>query len=145
MLGILFFTLVNSVLVANLLVSGTFLSTVFILFSTSVVLLLKVLVGNNEVILDFAAKLVISGIFLFTLSILSSRSLTSFSNLLYNTKFEVSIFSNLVFSREKSNFLTVSFFTTLLNLAKSSGTVFSLSVSIVSTLVFKAAKFVFNA
>ena len=78
MLGILFSTLVNSVLVAKLLVSGIFPSTVFILFSTSVILRLKIFVGNNEVILDFVAKLVISGIFSFTLSILSSRSLTSF-------------------------------------------------------------------
>ena len=107
MLGILFSTLVNSILVAKLLVSGAFPSTVFILFSTSVILLLKVLVGNNEVILDFVAKLVISGIFSFTLPIFSSRSLTSFSNLLFNTKFEVSILSTLVFSGEKSTFLTV--------------------------------------
>ena len=115
MLSILFSTLVNSVLVAKLLVSGIFPSTVSILFSTSVILLLKVLLSNNEVILDFVAKLVISGTFLFTLSILSSRSLTSFSNFLFNTKFEVSILSTLVFSGEKSIFLTVSFFTTLLN------------------------------
>ena len=48
MLGILFSTLVNSILVAKLLVSGIFQSTVFILFSASVILPLKVVVGNNE-------------------------------------------------------------------------------------------------
>ena len=90
MLGILFSTLANSVLVAKLLVSGIFPSTVFILFSTSVILLLKVLVGNNEVILDFVAKLVISGTFSFTLPISSSRSLTSFSIyfLIQNLKYQ---------------------------------------------------------
>ena len=44
-----------------------------------------------------------------------------------------------------SVFLTTSFFTTLLNLAKSTGTVFNLSTSILSTSVFKLARFVFDA
>ena len=46
--------------------------------------------------------------------------------------------STLVFSGVNPVFLTVSFFTTLLNLAKSSGTVFNLLVSILPTSVFKA-------
>ena len=42
-------------------------------------------------------------------------------------------------------FLTTSVFTTLLNLLKSTGTVANLSISNLSTSVFKLAKFVFNA
>ena len=44
-----------------------------------------------------------------------------------------------------SVFLATSFFTTLFNLDKSIGTVFNLSTSILSTSVFKLARFVFNA
>ena len=43
-----------------------------------------------------------------------------------------------------SVFLITPFFTTLDNLLKSTGTIFSLSVSNISTSVFKLAKFVFN-
>ena len=44
-----------------------------------------------------------------------------------------------------SVFFITSFLTTLLNLARSTGTVFNLSVSILSTSVFKLAKFDFSA
>ena len=44
-----------------------------------------------------------------------------------------------------TSFLTTSFFTTLLNLLKSVGMGFNLSISNLSTLVFKLTKFVFNA
>ena len=44
-----------------------------------------------------------------------------------------------------SVFLTTTFLTTLLNLAKSTGTVFNLPASILSTSVFKLAKFDFIA
>ena len=44
-----------------------------------------------------------------------------------------------------SVFLITSFFTTLLNLLKSVGTGTNLSISNLSTSVFKLAKFVFNA
>ena len=42
-------------------------------------------------------------------------------------------------------FLTTSFFTTLLSLLKSTGTVANLSISNLSTSVFKLDRFVFNA
>ena len=51
------------------------------------------------------------------------------------------LLTNLIYSVS----LITSFFTTLDNLLKSTGTVFSLSVSNVSTSVFKLAKFVFDA
>ena len=95
--------------------------------------------------LDFVANPLISGIFFSTLSILSSRSLVSVVNLVLVTKPEVSIASILFFKVLYSIFLTTSFLTTLLNLARSLGTVFNLSVSMLSTSVFKAAKLVFNA
>ena len=44
-----------------------------------------------------------------------------------------------------SVFLTTSSLSTLLNLARSTGTVFNLSASILSTSVFKIAKFDFSA
>ena len=43
-----------------------------------------------------------------------------------------------------SIFLTTSFLTTLLNLARSTGTVFNFLASILSTSVFKLAKFDFS-
>ena len=101
--------------------------------------------GNNEVILDFVAKSVKSGILLSTFVILPSISLTSVLKVRFNNNVLVSILSTLFFNEEYSVFLTVSFFTTLLNLAKSVGTVFNLPTSILSTSVFKAAKFVLDA
>ena len=108
-------------------------------------MLLKVLVGNNEVILDFVARLVISGILLSTFVIVPSISLTLVIKVLFNNNALVSVLSNLVFNEEYSVFLITSFFTAILNLVKSVGTVFNLSTSILSTSFFKAAKFVFDA
>ena len=93
----------------------------------------------------FLTKLVISGIFLSILSILSSKSVPSFSYLASLTKFVVSILSTFDTNLLYSVFLTRSFLTTLLNLARSTGTVFNLSASILSTSVFKLGKFDFSA
>ena len=54
-------------------------------------------------------------------------------------------FSILVTLVLSSVFLTTSFLTTLVNLAKSAGVVFNLSTSILSTSLFKAAKLVLVA
>ena len=64
---------------------------------------------------------------------------------LFKTKFVVSILSTFVTNLLYSAFLITSFLTTLLNLARSTGTVFNLSASILSTSVFKLAKFDFNS
>ena len=53
----------------------------------------------------------------------------------------VSTLSTFVTNLLCSVFLTTSFFTTLLNLAKSLGTGVNLSISNLSTLVFKLARF----
>ena len=98
----------------------------------------------KQVTLDFVANPLISGIFFSTLSILSSKAL-SVVNLVLVTKAEVAVASTLFFYVLYVVFLATSFLTTLLNFAKSSGTVFNLSVSILSTSVFKAAKLVLNA
>ena len=79
------------------------------------------------------------------LLILSSKSDPSFSYLVFETKFVVSIRFTLATNLSYSVFLTTSFFTTLLSLAKSLGAGVSLSVSNLSTSVFKLAKYVFSA
>ena len=53
--------------------------------------------------------------------------------------------STFLTSLSYSVFLTTSFFTTLLSLAKSLGTGVNLSMSSLSTSVFKLAKFAFSA
>ena len=63
----------------------------------------------------------------------------------FSTKFVVSILPTLVANLLHSVFLTTLFLTTLLNLARSTGTGFNLSASILSTSVFKLAKFDFSA
>ena len=65
--------------------------------------------------------------------------------LVFNTKSLVSILFTLVTNLSYTVFLTTSFYTTLLNLLKSVGTGTNLSMSNLSTSVFKLAKFVFNA
>ena len=80
-----------------------------------------------------------------TLWILSSKFDPSFSYLVFKTKFVVSTPFTFVTNFLYSVFLKTSFFTTLLNLARSAGTVFNLSASILSTSVFKLARFVFDA
>ena len=143
-LGILFSTTVKTDFVAKLLISGILFSTTVkadfvakllisgILLSISVTLVLKSV---------FLTKLVTSGIFLSILSILFSKSDPSFSCLVLETKSVLSIpfTSNLATNLSYSVFLITSFLTTLLNLAKSTGTVFNLPASILSTSVFKLA------
>ena len=77
--------------------------------------------------------------------ILSSKSDPPFSYLVFKTKFVVSKLSTFVFKLLYSVFLTTSFLTTLINLAKSTGTVFNLPTSILPTSVFRLARFVFDA
>ena len=134
----------NSVFVAKLVILGILLSTVVILFSISVTLLLKVLIGKNAVILDFVARSLISGILSSTVVILPFIPVILLLKVLFNNNQVVSILSTFVFKVLKSVFLVTSFFTTLLNLVKSSETLFNLSVSILSISVFNLAKFVFD-
>ena len=115
--GILFSTAVHPELVAKPVILG-------ILPSISVTLALKSV---------FLTKSLTSGIFLSILLILSSKSDPSFSYLIFKTKFVVSILSTFVFKLLYSVLLTISFFTTLLNFAETTGTVFYLSASILST------------
>ena len=128
-LGILCSTAVNAELVAKLLILG-------ILFSASVILELKSVV---------LTKPFVSGIFLSTSLIFFYRSDLSVTYLVLKTNLVVSILSTFVTNLLYSVFLTTSFYTTLLNLAKSLGTGFNLSISNLSTSVFKLAKFVFDA
>ena len=74
-----------------------------------------------------------------------SKFTPSASYLVFLTKSVVSILFTLLSNLSYSVFLTTSFLTTLLNLARSTGTVFNLSASILSTSVFKLARFVFDA
>ena len=81
---------------------------------------------------------------------ISSRNL--FSNpvrlilkLVFNKKSLVSILFTLATNLSYTVLLTTSFFTTLLSLLKSTGTVANLPISNLSNSVFKLAKFVFNA
>ena len=124
--GILFLTAVNAELVANSVILG-------ILPFPSVILALKSV---------FVTKSLTSGIFLSILLILSSKSDPSFSYSVFKIKFVVSKLSTFAFKLLYSVFLTTSFLTTLLNLAKSTGTVFNLPASILSASVFRLARFV---
>ena len=74
-----------------------------------------------------------------------SNSDLSISYLVLKRKSLVSIAFTLATNLSYTVFLTTSFFTTLLNLLKSLGTGTNLSMSNLSTSVFKLAKFVFNA
>ena len=74
-----------------------------------------------------------------------SNSNLSVSYLVFKRNPLVSVLFTLVTNLSYTVFLTTSFFTTLLNLLKSTGTVTNLSMSNLSTSVFKPAKFVFNA
>ena len=142
--GILFSTTVNAELLAKPLTSG-------ILFSTAVnaevvaKLLISEILFSAAVKADFLTKSLTSGIFLSILLILSSKSDPSFSYLILETKFVVSVPFTLATNLSCSVFFTTSFLTTLLNLARSTGTAFSLSIPSLSTSAFKLAKFDFNA
>ena len=63
----------------------------------------------------------------------------------FNTKSLASILFTLATNLSYTSFLTTSFFTTSLNLLKSTGTGTNLSISNLSTSLFKLDKFVFNA
>ena len=65
--------------------------------------------------------------------------------LVFNTKSLVSILSTFATNLLCTGFLTKSFFTTSLNLLKSTGIGTNLSMSNLSTSVFKLVKLVFNA
>ena len=86
----------------------------------------------------FVAKSLILGIFFYD-------SVLSVLYLVFNTKSLVSILFTLATNSSYVVFLTTSFFTALLSLVKSVGTGTYLSMSNLSTSVFKLAKFVFNA
>ena len=64
--------------------------------------------------------------------------------LVFNTKSLVSILSTFATNLSYTVFLTTSFFTTSLNLLKSAGTGANLSMSSLSTSVFKLAQLVFS-
>ena len=104
--GILFSTAVNTELVANPVILG-------ILFSISVILAFKSV---------FLARSLELGIFFSASLIFFSKSGLSVSYLVFRTNPVVSMLSPFVTNLLYSIFLTTSFFTTLLNLAKSSGT-----------------------
>ena len=64
--------------------------------------------------------------------------------LVFNTKSLVSILSTFATNSLYTVFLTTSFFTTLLNLLKSTGIGINLSMSNLSASIFKLDKLVFN-
>ena len=74
-----------------------------------------------------------------------SKSDLSVSYVVFKTNLAVSMLSTLATNLSYSVFLTTSFFTTLLNLAKSLGTGVNLPISNLSTSVFRRAKFDFSA
>ena len=69
----------------------------------------------------------------------------SVPHLVFKTNPLLLILSTLATNLSYKSFLTTSFFTTSLSLIKSIGTDADLSISNLSTSVFKLAKFVFNA
>ena len=79
------------------------------------------------------------------LGILFSNLVNLALKFFYNSKLLVSILSSFATNLSYTIFLTTSFFTRSLNLLKSTGTGTNLSTSNLSTLLFKLAKFVFNA
>ena len=123
--SILFSAAVNAELVVNPVILG-------ILFSISVILTFKSV---------FLARSLASVIFLSASLIFFSKPDLSVSCVAFKTNPVVSILSTFVTNLLYSVFLATSFLTTLLNLAKSAGTVFNLSTSNLCTSVFKLAKF----
>ena len=85
---------------------------------------------------DILTKSLISGIFFSILSILSLKSEPSFSYLVLETKFVLSILFTLLTTLSYSVFFTTSSLTTLLSLAKSLGSDASLLIPNLSTSVF---------
>ena len=86
----------------------------------------------------FLTRLLVSGI-------LFSNSALSVLYLVFITKLLVSILSTVATNLLYSVSLTTLFSTTLDNLLQSAGAGFNLSISSLSTSVFKLDKFVFNA
>ena len=74
-----------------------------------------------------------------------SNSVLSVSYLVFNTKSLVSILSTYATNLLYTAFLKTSFFTTSLNLLKSTGIGSNLSISNLSASVFRLAKLVFSA
>ena len=123
--GILFSTAVNAELVANPLMLGT-------IFSISVILTFKS---------AFLARSLVLGIFFSASLIFFSKYDLSESYLVSTTSPVVSMLSTFLTNLLHSAFLSTSFFTTLLSLAKSSGTGVNFATSSLSISVFKLARF----
>ena len=128
-MDILFSTAVNPELVAKLVILG-------ILLSISVILAFKFV---------FLARSLRSRIFLSASLIFFSKSYLSVSYVVFNKNPVVSMLFTLATNLSCSIFLTTSFLTTLLSLAKSLGSCDNLSIYSISISVFKLAKFDFNA
>ena len=80
-----------------------------------------------------------------TLGIFFSNSVLSMLYLVFSAKSLVSILFTFATNLSYTVFLMTSFFTTSLSLLKSTGTGANLSMSNLSTSVYKLAKFVFSA
>ena len=93
----------------------------------------------------FLTNPLVSGIFFSASLIMFSKSDLSVSYLVFKTKPVVSILFTFETNFLYAAFLTTSFFATSRNLLKSTRTIFSLSTSVLSTSVFKLAKFDFTA
>ena len=126
-LSISFPTAVNAELVAKPVILG-------ILFSISVILTFKSV---------FLASSLVSGIYLYASLIFFTKSDLSVSSVVFKTNV-VSMLATFATNFSYTVFLTTSFFTTLLSFAKSLGTGVNLSISNLSTSVFKLAKFHFS-
>ena len=93
----------------------------------------------------FLTSLLVLGIFFSASLIFCSKSDLSVFYLVFETKLVISILFTFVSNLLYTVFLTTSFFTTSLSLLKSTGIVINLSISNLSTSVFKLAKFDFSA
>ena len=93
----------------------------------------------------FLARLLVSGISLSVLLISFSKSDLSTSYVVFKTNPVVSMLFTLATNLSYTVCLTTSFFTIVLSLAKSLVTGINLSISNLSTLVFKLAKLDFRA
>ena len=125
-----------------------------ILPSISVILAFKSvfltkLLASGILFSALANSLLLAGGFLFNKPManfaLFSASDLSISYVVFKTNFVVSMLSTFVTNLSHTVFLTTLFFTTLLSLAKSLGTSANLSISSLSTSVFRPAKFDFSA
>ena len=131
--GISFSTIVNAVFVAKLLISGIFFSTI-----VNAVFVAKLLISG--ILPSISMILVLLSVFFagpLVSGILFSNSDLSISYLAFKTNPLVLILCTLVTNLSYTSFLTTSFFTALLNLLKSVGTGTNLSISSLSTSVFK--------